>query len=499
MRRDPDRVRTTRRGGLLAAAVLFIPLTGGVLALAGLGSTEAAGSGQQFEPLVSAEQAATGGPASWREPISSVVADATPESFQIVSSGPIKAGGIITSTSGGFQFPDGTVQTTAARGSVSCCAPLAPAIAGPRGPGDGAVLVAPRGGDHTSLAAAMASLADAGPAHRYVIYLAPGVYRERIRMRPFVSIEGAGAGITRIVAEGGPEGSATVVVAPNAALRNLSVESLGNADYAVAVRSPAGGLTLEGVRASAAGGRRGNYAIVNEAGTMTLRHVVARSSGGQEAIGIRSDGASPVALVDVAVRVDGAAKQAIGISDRGAAGSRLRMANVEVEAIGSGSFNTGIHCQGAGDLFLDGVRVTAAGAGVINEGLFLGPLAELDAPPVGVSGLWASATGGEVSRAVTVEARSVRLRDSHLQALDARNNTGLMIQRGIATGERHTVRLLGSSVIAADQTVWSDAEDSQVGIGHSTLEGGAVLADGGEVLCAATIDEEFAFHSRGCP
>lgn len=487
-----------RGSGFLAAVVLFFPLTGGILSIAGVGSTEAA-PGDSFEAPSSAVDAAAKSP--WKEPPSAVVADATPESFQIVSSGPIKAEGIITSTSGGFQFPDGTVQTTAATGSSYAAA----AAVGAGGSGDAgrggnaAVVVSRRGGHHPTLAAAIESLTDAGPARPYVIRLSPGVYRERIRMRPFVSIEGAGQGLTRIVAEGGAADGATVVAAPHASLRNLSVESTGNAAYAVAVRSPGGAFTLEGVRATASGGRRGNVAIVNESGPMTLRHVIAEATGGEEAIGVRNDGISAVSLMDVVVRVGGGAKQVIGISDRGAVGSKLRMTNVEVEAFGSGSFNTGIHCQGAGDLFFDGVRVAAAGADVINEGLFLGPASGAGSPPARISDLWATATGGEVSRGATFESRSVTLRGSHLQAQGARNNTGLMLQEGIATGERYAVRLLDSSVVAADQTVWSQAEDVHLGIGHSTLEGGPVFADRGEVVCAATIDEEFAFHSQGCP
>lgn len=496
MRRADDHSTRMRGSGLLAAVVLFFPLTGGILSIAGVGSTEAA-PGESFAPLPGTLEAAAEGPSPWQEPAASVVADATPASFQIVSSGPIKAEGIITSTSGGFQFPDGTVQTTAATGSPYSAS--APAGAGAAPGGNAAVVVSRRGGDHATLAAAIDSLTDAGPARPYVIRLSPGVYRERIRMRPFVSIEGAGQGLTRIVAEGGAADGATVVGAPHASLRNLSVESTGNAAYAVAVRSPGGALTLEGVRATASGGRRGNFAIVNDSGPMTLRHVIAEATGGEEAIGVRNDGIAAVSLMDVTVRVGGRAKQAIGISDRGAVGSKLRMTNVEVEAFGSGSFNTGIHCQGAGDLFFDGVRVAAAGAAVINEGLFLGAASRAGSPAVRISGLWATATGGEMSRGATFESRSVTLRGSHLEAQGARNNTGLMLQEGVATGERYAVRLLDSSVIAAEQTVWSQAEDVHVGIGHSTLEGGPVFADRGEVACAATIDEEFAFHSHGCP
>lgn len=496
MRPDLDRPGKSRGTGLLlAAAILFFPLTGGVLAVAGVGSTEAA-HGDSLAPsdaVVSGDYH-TG----TRETPLVVVADATPESYQIVSSGPIKAEGIITSTSGGFQFPDGTVQTTAAGWKSHSGLDALPRASLGRTSETG-VVVARRGGDHATLGAALASLTDAGPARPYVIHLGPGVYRERVRMRPYVSIQGAGAGLTRIVAEGGAEDEATVIGAPHASLRNLTVESTGEAAFAVAVRSPGGALTLEGVRAAASGGQRGNFAIVNRSGALTLRHVVAEAVGGQEAIGVRNDGVSPVSLTDVSVRVSDAAKQAIGISDRGGAASRLRLAGVDVEVSGSGSFNTGIHCHGTGDLFLDGVRVRAAGADVINEALFIGPAAGRGTEPVAISDLWAWASGGEVSRGATIEARSVILRGSHLQAEGARNNTGLMISEGIATGERHVVRLLGSSVIADDQTVWSEAEDVRVAVGHSTLEGGAVLVALGQVACAATIDEELVFHSQGCP
>ena len=85
MRPDTARPRKSRGSALLAAAVLFFPLTGGVLAVAGVGSTEVA-RGESLTPpagMVGGENHA----GVRQAPL--VVADATPESFQIVSSGPI--------------------------------------------------------------------------------------------------------------------------------------------------------------------------------------------------------------------------------------------------------------------------------------------------------------------------------------------------------------------------------------------------------------------------
>ena len=55
------------------------------------------------------------------------------------------------------------------------------------------VLVAKSGGDFTSVQAALGSITDASASKHYLVWVGPGTYNERVQMKPFVDIEGAGS------------------------------------------------------------------------------------------------------------------------------------------------------------------------------------------------------------------------------------------------------------------------------------------------------------------
>lgn len=469
------------------------------------------GSAQMLEPGSSVTESNAEVPDASGRPAGSysLTRDATAESLQIVSAGGIKADGLIESTEGGFRFPDGTVQTTAA-GTASTAGGSTAAAAGL---GNGAermatelgrahpnvVIVDEAGGGYPTISGALESITDAGPANPYLVYLAPGVYREKVRMKAHVALEGAGEHQTSIVSAGGGERTATVLGAPSSALRNVSVENTGGGEHSIAIRSAGGSFKLSSVRAVARNGDRTSVAIVSDAGSMTLRRVIATAMGGAEATGVRISGSAQISLTHGALRAAGASKQNIGLSSIGGPGSKLELRDLELEAAGVARFNTGILCEGIGELFFDGVRVKASGAELINEGVVLGPAVRLDAAPARITGLWAVATGGDVARSLVLEARSVLVRSSHVMAEGARDSTGLWISDGVAKAGRHTIRVLDSSIVASGQTVWSEAADASVEIGHSTLEGGTVFSERGRIACAATIDEDWRFHPQGCP
>ena len=58
------------------------------------------------------------------------------------------------------------------------------------------VIVAKSGGDFTSIQAALDNITDAGSNNRYLVWVAPGTYTERVTMKPYVDIEGAGELVT---------------------------------------------------------------------------------------------------------------------------------------------------------------------------------------------------------------------------------------------------------------------------------------------------------------
>ena len=98
------------------------------------------------------------------------------------------------------------------------------------------VIVAKGGGDFTSIQSALNSITDAGDANRYLIYVAPGVYSERVTMKPYVDIEGAGELNTRITFTGSTQNdTGTLVGANNAEVRFLTVENTGGNSHAIAI------------------------------------------------------------------------------------------------------------------------------------------------------------------------------------------------------------------------------------------------------------------------
>lgn len=98
------------------------------------------------------------------------------------------------------------------------------------------VAVAKSGGDFTTIQAALDSITDASATKRYLVWVAPGVYTERVMMKQYVDVEGANTLLTRI-SQGGSAvpNTGTVVAASNAELRFVTVENTGGNIYGVGI------------------------------------------------------------------------------------------------------------------------------------------------------------------------------------------------------------------------------------------------------------------------
>ncbi len=179
----------------------------------------------------------------------------------------------------------------------------APGPAGPPGPQPSYakyVVVALSGGDYADPIAAVANI-DSGDAwcgtpsasNRCLIRIMPGVYDlgaatnpGALAMRPYVDLEGSGQNVTKLTATGteSPTGLATVATATNAELRNLTVESTGDATYSTAIAGSGTSRVsqLRDVTAIAGGATSRNTAIENkntQSGLPVLRNVTAIASG----------------------------------------------------------------------------------------------------------------------------------------------------------------------------------------------------------------------------
>ena len=100
------------------------------------------------------------------------------------------------------------------------------------------VTVAKAGGDYTSIQAAINALPNESELCRnpMLVWVAPGTYTERVTLKPCMTLEGAGRGLT-IIKSGGTSmvTQATLMVSYQTTIRSLTILNQGEASYAVGV------------------------------------------------------------------------------------------------------------------------------------------------------------------------------------------------------------------------------------------------------------------------
>ena len=172
--------------------------------------------------------------------------------------------------------------------------------------------VAKVGGELSSIQAAIdITFEEASADNPYLIYVEPGVYEEKIVMKPYVSIQGSGteATIIRWKSDSMQGNSAAVTGASNASLSNLSIEAApANAD------TP----NVQPI------------AIYNNGASPILSDLDIRSTGGDTAIGISNRNASEPRISDTQVLVGNQATAVYGIHN--AEESNAIIDSVEVDA-----------------------------------------------------------------------------------------------------------------------------------------------------------------------
>lgn len=141
--------------------------------------------------------------------------------------------------------------------------------------------------------AAIDSISDASADNPYLVWVAPGEYNEIVTLKPFVHLQGAGQEATIITSTANgvdfpPQ--ATLLLASDTSLRDLTVSNGGAGDYNTAL-SATEGMTrtlVKDVSARAQGGGTSNYAIVligNDVG-VTLEQVTAVAENGSSNFGL---------------------------------------------------------------------------------------------------------------------------------------------------------------------------------------------------------------------
>ncbi len=332
------------------------------------------------------------------------------------------------------------------------------------------VVVAKSGGDFTSVQAALDSITDASDSKHYLVWVGPGTYNERVEMKPFVDIEGAGELATRITASGGGgfgAGSSVVSGANNAELRHLTVENTGGGTYAIAIFNASASPRLSNVTAMASEGTDINQGVVNAGSSPTMTDVTATASGStavsdEAAFGVANSGGSFPTMTDVTA-TGSQADYNVGVNN---AGSSPTMTDVTATANG-GSFARGMENSSSSPKMTN-VSATASGGSTENTGIdnYLHSSPTIRESVISASGtnsygLWGHFPDDTTS-VVTIETSEVK-------------------------GATGTVKAEGGY---------------KVNLGASKLDGGAVSISGvgSAVKCAGVHDENYNFSTGPtCP
>jgi hypothetical protein len=241
------------------------------------------------------------------------------------------------------------------------------------------VIVAKSGGDFTEVQAAIDSISDAAAGNPYLVWVAPGEYSEEVTVKPHVHLQGAGQDLTVITStissSSWPPTAATLVLASDASLRDLTVGNSGTGTRSVALMATSGttGTVVADVIARAQGGGTYNYAVaLTGSGTeVTLHDVTALSeNGSSENNGLSNNGGATVTLRGGSFTGRGGS-DARGIYNTGS-GSTLEATGVMALGEASSNYNNGLRNDGNAWATVHAGSLTGRGgsaaSGVYNTG-----------------------------------------------------------------------------------------------------------------------------------
>ena len=273
---------------------------------------------------------------------------------------------------------------------------------------DNVVVVAKSGGDYTTIGAALAAIS-ASSTDRYLIWVAPGTYTESVTMEPYVDIQGAGEGVTKITYGGsGTWNLGTVIGADNAELRTLTVENTGGATYAVAIYNGSASPRLTHVTCVAAAGTTTTYGVRNITGSPMMTDVSISVTGSATAIGVYNGTSSAPELTHVTVSTSGANNN-YGIWSESSSAPTLQ--DVTVRAAGGDASNQAVRNQSPVTM-LNVVAATAGVATSLNYGVY-------NTDVVTMTQVTARASGGNNAYGVYNTGAQVVMLDVNATASDA--------------------------------------------------------------------------------
>jgi hypothetical protein len=378
----------------------------------------------------------------------------------------------------------------------------------------GVVTVARSGGDFTSVQAAIDEISDANPENPYLVWVAPGVYSETVRLKPYVHLQGAGEEETIIVSAisnaGWPPTQATLVLTRHVSLRDLTAINTGSGTMNVALSAGDGvfDALVEDVTARSVGSGGVNYAVRLSGNDtdITLQNVTALAENGYEGRGLAIWGGA-TALASGGSFAASGSDEVDGIDIYGD-GSTLVAEGVKVLAESPG-MKTGLVSSQNASVTLRGGSITARGGSsstginamsgelVVDDAAILSESESGDA--IGLrnyentaelyGGTYVAHAGSQPATAIVNGGSSSMLEANGITA--AAHGTGdtfglwnfddatAKVMYGVLEGATESVRLASGSAT----------------LSHNVLVGGAAT---GAVTCVA-VSRGTTFNANGCP
>ena len=290
------------------------------------------------------------------------------------------------------------------------------------------VRVGATGGDFASIQAALDSITTASAANPFLVLVGPGVFSERVVMKPFVDIQGSGEGVTKVTQSGSTEPDfGTVAGADDAELRFLTVENTGGSDGVIGVYNAGTSPRLVHVTVEVETGAGTNaYGVLNQAAT-----------------GVPT--APELTRVTVRVERTGGSGAHLGVINQVEANARLSHVRVEVSGTTSG-VRYGVFNSDAAPLLHD-VEVSAGSSetsasvfGVVNQ----------DADGAVLRSVRVAVTGGGTRYGVNNTRSDVTIRDLEVSVSgDGDTSYGVFNEDGTVVLESCSVSSLGGASTTA--------------------------------------------------
>lgn len=358
------------------------------------------------------------------------------------------------------------------------------------------VVVAKSGGDFDSIQAALDSITDASADNPYLIWVAPGVYVEKVTMKAHVDVQGAGEAATKITYVGDPsQDTGTVVGVNDAELRFLTVENTGGDGYAIAIYNRTASPRLNHLTVSASGAVTLTVGVYNrDRAAPPMSHMTVSASGGMDCRAVVNLENSAPIMTDVVVSATAGSRDTFGVTN---SASSPTMMDMTITAT-----STGVNCLGVANA--DGAaptmtRIVASASGA--QGWNMGVLNRMNAPAT-LTYVHASGRGGTHATGVSNRSSSATIRHCTLSGADGAESYGLESRWAEGDSGSYTVtvdhsQLKGVNATRSQKAVYN-REGFTTRIGASLLDGG-VNSDGGTVTCAGVYDGNYSFYASLCP